>query len=253
MSQVKITWDECERNIDTIWHNIGEIDQLNSLQLMGLVICSYYKFHNNTKTPRDLENELREHNLNVGLIAVEWEKDEYYKNVVDKGVGVIIKRKDLGNYDKPPKTSKSDVDTNHLAKYVIFISCRPREYVIKETLTHSSSMEENLDKLAEAGDLFCFNNEDDAFTGDIKIDQNDVNKQIQNGTRRIKLETISFENLVNEAKQLHPKADLAAHAFLNDGSILMALVDDNKIVCPIGLNIYHDKDGTQCVRYMPLQ
>lgn len=253
MSQVKVTWEKCENNIDNIWHNIREIDSINNLQLMGMIISSYYKFHNHTKSPRDLENELREHNLNVGLIAVEWEKDDYYKNVVDKDVGVIIKRKDLGNYDKPPKTSKSDVATKHLSKYVIFISCRPREYVIKETLTHSSSMEENLDKLEEAGDLLSFKIEDDAFKSDIKIDKNEVNKEIQNGTRRIKLETIQFENLINEAKELHPNADFAAHAFLNDGSILMALIDDNKIVCPVGLNIYHDKEGTQRVRYIPLQ
>ena len=253
MSKVKIEWKKCEFNLDNIWHNITEIDSINNLQLMVMVISSYYKFHNNNTTSALLENELRKRNLNVGLIAVEWEKDSYYKNIIDKGVGVIIKRKDFGNYHKQTKISRSDIDSKHISKYVIFISCRPREAVIEETLTHSSSMEENLDKLEEAGDLIGFKNEDDAFKDDKKIDQNEVNNQIQDGNMRIKLEKISFENLINEAKQLHPKADFAAHAFLNDGSILMALIDDNKIVCPIGLNIYHDKEGTQRVRYIPLQ
>ena len=37
-----------------------------------------------------------------------------------------------------------------------WISCRPRQYVIDETLTHSETMEETFDKLEETGDFICY-------------------------------------------------------------------------------------------------
>ena len=54
---------------------------------------------------------------------------------------------------------KDEIDPSSISKYVTYISCRPRESVIQEILTHSSSLEENLQKLEIAGDLISFNSE----------------------------------------------------------------------------------------------
>ena len=48
MTSVKINWEKCEHDLDNIWYNIKELDPINNLQLMGMVLSSYYKFHKNT-------------------------------------------------------------------------------------------------------------------------------------------------------------------------------------------------------------
>ena len=82
---VKICWEDCNPSIDNVWYNIEKIDPLMKLDLMSMVIFSYSKINNNKKSPRDLENELRKRDLNVGLIAVDWNKENYYKKLVSDG------------------------------------------------------------------------------------------------------------------------------------------------------------------------
>jgi len=82
MSGYSVNWEECEPSLDNVWSNLDKIDNYYRLDVATLIVMSYYKLHEGKKTPRDLELELIEHNLNIGLIAVEWEKNEHYKKLV---------------------------------------------------------------------------------------------------------------------------------------------------------------------------
>ena len=198
LNGAKISWEDCEPSIDTVWHNIEQIDPLMKLDLMMMVMYSYYHINNNKKSPRDLEIELRKHNLNhVGLIAVEWDKQDHYKKLVNNSSGIIIKKKYIHLYEgKKNPTKIEDVDPNHISKHVICVSCRPIKYVIEETLTHSSSLEENLEKLEEAGEFVLFNESDYISDGvlddvldsdDIKINVSNTNSKIQHEIMKIKI------------------------------------------------------------------
>ena len=256
MSGYSVNWVDCEPSLDNVWSNLAKIDNYNRLDVAMLIVNSYYKLHEGKKTPRDLELELREHNLNIGLIAVEWEKNAQYKKLIDEGKGLIIKRKCMNLYQGDNKMTKDNVVEEHLSKYVIFISCRPREYVIKETLTYSSSMEENLEKLEDAGEFIVLtSNKDEVIipNEDTKIEQNDINNKIQDGSVKLNIVTVNFEEMLNNAKNEHPNAKLMVRSMLKDGSPILVLVDNNTIVCPIGVNIYHNEKGEKLIRYMPIQ
>jgi len=82
-----IDWVDCELTLPNIWHNIESIDPLNRLELMTMFTHSYYKFYENKISPAILETELRSRNLNVGLIAVDWTKDPYYKKIIEDKTG----------------------------------------------------------------------------------------------------------------------------------------------------------------------
>ena len=128
----QVTLQDCQLSEKTVWENIKNVDKLNQLDLMCMVMESYYKLHNNNKSPKDLELELRKHNLNVGLIAVEWEKENYYKQRVKDNKGIIIKKKNRHEYFGKNLTSTMQVKPDHLTKYIVFISCRPRNLVLKK-------------------------------------------------------------------------------------------------------------------------
>ena len=139
-----VRFEDGERTLETVWHNITEIDRVNRVEWMAVVINTYYQLHGNKVSPQQLEKELRERGLKVGLIAVPWESDYstigYWKNTN----GRLVKWKDMHDYES--------VLLDQSVKDMIIISCRPRQAVIEETLCHSSSMEENYEKLEEAGD-----------------------------------------------------------------------------------------------------
>ena len=77
-----IQWLDCESTYDNIIQNIKTIDRYNKLDLATMIIHSYYNLYDNKISPYDVEIELRKHNLNMGLIAVDWSKDIYYRKIV---------------------------------------------------------------------------------------------------------------------------------------------------------------------------
>lgn len=248
----QVTLEDCELSEENVWANIKNVDKLNQLDLMCLIMESYYKFHNNTKTPKDLELELRKHNLNVGLIAVEWEKDNHYKKLVEENKGVIIQKKYRHEYFGTNLDSVFKVKAEHLTKYIVFLSCRPRNLVIEETLTHSKSMEENLKKLEKGGDFITFTEDCLEENHDIKIEKNDVNSQLQAGKKLVKLQLIDYEKIFNQYKNDNPNAKIITYATLQNGTPFNILVEGNKIVCPIGFHPYTDSEGNSKIKYMPI-
>lgn len=248
----QVTLLDCQLSEKTVWENIKNVDKLNQLDLMCMVMESYYKLHNNNKTPKDLELELRKHNLNVGLIAVEWEKENYYKQRVKDNKGIIIKKKNRHEYFGKSLTSAIQVKPDHLTKYIVFISCRPRNLVIEETLTHSKSMEENLEKLELGGDFITFTEDILDEKEDIKINKSDINSKLQAGTKLVKLELRDYEKIFNQYKNDNPDAKILTYATLQNGAPFNILVEENKIVCPVGFHPYTDSEGNTKYKYMPI-
>ena len=87
---MEIVFENCEPSIKNFWHNVKTLDPLFKLNLMMMVMESYYKLNEN-KNPKDLELELREHNLDVGLIASKVENDKTYMDLINSGKGIVIK------------------------------------------------------------------------------------------------------------------------------------------------------------------
>lgn len=228
-----MTWTDCEHTMENIMANIKTIDPYHKLSFMTMIIQSYYKLYDNKISPYDIEQELRKHDLNVGLIAVDWTTDPHYKKIVDENKGKIIKRQYFSLYK-----SNHNIDLDHLSKYVTFISCRPRQSVIEETLTHSSSMEENLCKLKEAGDLMIITDLDDILDTktDIKIDQNDLNAQIQAGTKLLKITKFTLEEIFMKTAAANPTAKVVPIC-----ANISGLIDNGKIICQVGICLPSNK------------
>ena len=248
----QVTLEDCVLSEETVWENIKNVDKLNQLDLMCLIMESYYKLHNYSKSPLDLELELRKHKLNVGLIAVEWAKNDYYKQKVKNNQGIIIKKKFRHLYLEKDLKASTNINPEHLTKYIIFIACKPRNLVIKETLTHSSSMEENLNKLEHGGDFITFTNDILDEKTDIIINKDEINSKIHEGTKLIKLQLINYEKIFNDCKDKHPKAEVVVYALLENGNPFYILVENKQIICSIGFHPYTDSDGNTNNKYMPI-
>ena len=153
---MNIEWTSCEPTLANYTKNLKTFDPLHKRSTMTPVLYGYYNLTKN-KSHYDLESLLRTHtDLDTGLIAVDWKKEEYYVKLIDSGLGAIIKRKSFDQFKNGSYQKLSDIPKEYLAEYVTYTSCRPREAVITETLIHSDSMEENLEKLKEAGDFVQF-------------------------------------------------------------------------------------------------
>ena len=255
---MEIQWQDCDPRMENFLENITAIDPLNNLEMMSLICFSYYEINEERKSPRDLELFLRnQNNLQVGLIAVDWRKDPHYAQMINDKKGVIIKRKYFQDYvGKVKIKSIADVNPDHLSDYVTFVSCRPRDYVIQETLTHSESMEENLEKLEEAGEMITFTQDNSTLAErDIKISEErlPLTKLIQNGKKLIKIREVNLEEIFQKCSEQNLDVEPSVIRMLPDGSPILALVKNGKIICPIGINIYFNQSGEQMIRYIPLQ
>jgi len=255
---MEIQWKDCEPSMDNLLENIKAIDTLNSLEMMSLICGSYYEINEERKSPRDLELFLRsQDNLKVGLIAVDWRKESHYSKLINEKKGIIIKRKHLRDYIGNKKIkSKDDVNPDHLSDHVTYISCRPRDAVIQETLTHNSSMEENLEKLEEAGEFLTFTQDDSILAeGDIKIPEESLplTNLIQKGKKIAKINKVNLEDVFKKYLEENPGIEPSVIQMLPDGSPILALVKNGKIICPVGIHIYFSQSGEQMVEYVPLK
>lgn len=202
---LSVSWKDCDPTIKNVMNNITEIDKIMNLELMSIVVESYYRL--SKKGYQDLETEMRKRDLNVGLIAVDWKKDNTYAKIVKLGKGVILDRKYIDQY-KEKKLKKGMVKKEHIAPYVVFISCRPREYVIKETLTHSKSMEENFKKLKNSGTLIMFSEGEVLDKNDKIIGQSELFSKIQEGKKKIVLEEVDLKEAFEDHTKKCPSAEL---------------------------------------------
>ena len=251
---MEIIWEDCEPNEENYWENLRRCDKYNNLHNMLLVLNRYYKLKGNEdKTPRDLELELRKRNFNFGLIAINKDSDPDIKKKYDDGEIKFIKNKYIFGKDK---LDLDKVEEHHIAKYNVIVSCRPRKYVIQETLENSSSIEENLEKLEDAGEII--NNIEDNDEPLSKKDYvlNDKEKSLSqlilDGKKLVMFKEVNFEEIFRNAQNKYPNSQPQLYAMGKNGEPIFALVNNDTIICPIGLCITMTSNGEQNYEFVPL-
>lgn len=249
-----IEWEDCEPTIENFWKNVIVCDSCHNLKYGALVLTSYFKFEENIgKTPKDLELDLRKHELDVGLIADDYSKDQDVQRVINNKKATIVKTKHVHKYKK---FNLDNIDPDHIGKCYVRFCFRPREYVIKETLEYSSSIEENLEKLENAGDIVSVtSNISKLSSSDMLYEDKEQKlcKSIMEGKKLMKFTNVDFSEMFENYYKQFPNAELAVHGMTQTGGAIMVLVDNNKIVCPISVIISHNQQGEQVFQYVPLQ
>lgn len=249
-------WEDCEQTIDNFWKNVKTVDTLMNLNFTSMILSGYFLLPGNEdKDYRDLELELRENNINFGLIASNYENDKDLKKAINDKKVVLIKKKYQKLYRNKNTSNLECINSDHIAKYFTLYSCRPRDYVIKETLEHSKSIEENLEKLKESGDIISLDEEKFAISKSDKLlseEEQSLSSLVLKGKKLLKVTKVDLAKILNKAHEENPDATLAMYAMAHDGSPIFALVKNNKIICPIGMKISHDSNGDKVCSYIPL-
>ena len=248
---MEITWTDCEPTEENFWENLKRCDKYNRFGDIVMISSRFYEFEKNIgKTPKDFELELRKRNFNFGLIATHISQDPDIKSALDKNEIRIIKPQYF--YGKN-KVKTEDIKDEHLSEYYIKFSCRPRDYVIKETLEFSKSLEENMEKLEISGNI-CSNEKKKISDNDVILnnEQIEFGKLISKGLKMINIKEINFEDVFNKYQNENPNATIGMVAMGHNGEAIMALILNGQIICPIGLSIGHDTDGNKKINYIPL-
>lgn len=244
-----VEWEDCEPTIENFWRNVRTVDPLNNLKFVGMILNGYYEFpENKNKSAKDLELDLRAHDINFGLIASSYEDDEILKNDFNNKKITFIKKQ----YQYLYNDNNIDVKPDHIAKYYIKYSCRPRKYVIEETLTHSKSMEENLEKLEESGDIINIINKLNNTEAELSKGDKDLSLLIREGKKLMKVIKVELSEIFKKTYEENKDAAMTMHAMGNDGSPIFALVKSNQIICPVGVKISIDTDGNKVQSYVAL-
>ena len=228
-----ISWEDSEPTIDNFWDNMKIADALNSLQII-LMLSEYYFKTYKDKDYKDYELEMREHNLNVGLIAERVSDNIRIQEMINSGKGLIIKKEQTDEYFE----KKEDEDFNiqdYVAEYSVIFSCRPRDEVISETLKHSESMEENLKKLEQTG-VFVSTEErikDEPNVQEMSEEYASLSELISLGRKRLVAKNINPEEEFKKDRSKNPDLEPSSIGFDN-GVQVFGLVKDNKLVSPYG-------------------
>lgn len=226
-----VYWENTEPTIDNFWNNMKIADTLNSLQII-LMLSEYYFKTNKDKGYKDYELELREHKLNVGLIAERVSDNITICNMVRSGKGLVIKKNMTNNFFKKKEDENFNID-DYVADYSIVFSCRPREEVIYETLKHSESMEENLKNLEQTGVFVSSNEQEEPNVQVLSEEHMSLSKLISLGKKKLILKNINPMEEFNNARYKNPGLEPSAIGF-NNGVPVFGLVKDNKLVSPFG-------------------
>ena len=248
---MEITWTDCEPTKENFWENLKRCDKYNRLREIVMISSRFFKFEENIgKTPKDFELELRNRNFNFGLIATHISQDPDINSALDKNDISIIKPQYF--YGKN-KVNMDDLKNEHVSEYYIKFSCRPREYVIKETLEFRESIEENLEKLEISGNI-CSNEKKKISDNDVLMNDKEIKfgELISKGLKMINFKEINFEDVFNKYQNENPNATLSMMGMGPNGEAIMGLGLDGKIICPIGLSITINSDGEQTINYIPL-
>ena len=94
-------------------------------------------------------------------------------------------------------------------------------------------MEENLEKLEEAGEFMTFTQDDSVLAeGDIRIPEESMplTKLIQQGKKVAKINKVNLEDVFKRYQQQNPDVEPSVIKMLPDGSPILALVKNRKII-----------------------
>lgn len=248
---------DCEPTLDNFWANAEEIDKHHNLQHTCMLYPGYFKFEENKgiKTPKDFELELRQRSIDTGLIAII--PNAQVQQAINDNKIIFIKQKYAHLYCGDEREySTSSPKPEHVAKYELIYSCRPRQEVIEETLTHHSSIDENLKKLEEAGIGIVVNTtEDRIIPTDIVPSEStkQMSAHIMEGTKRIIVSVVDPEQIFNDIMNNNEGAELALIAMTHNGGAIMGIVKDGHLLSDIGLQIDHDTYGNKRITYVPIK
>lgn len=226
-SKIDIKGTFCTLNLETIRNNLVQCDKFFLHELMLCVVNSYFELYPE-KTPKDLEELMRELNLNSGLIAMPISQVDDVQRIIEEKNGVVIQTRYLHLYPKP--IALEDIKNEHLAKFYLNVSCRKRLDVINE-MSAFSTYEENLVNLVETGSLTVLANqvpESDSIT-DFK--QDDFKSNLQKG--KIHLSIHSYSDIMKFAMTKYPHSKLMVLCS-TDTETIYGLIFEGKLTCPVG-------------------
>ena len=236
----EITWEDCEPSIENFWKSLKSVDELFNLQVVIMLIESYFNFEENkNKSYRDLENEIRSHNLNLGLIANRVKTDKIVSELLEEGNTFVCKRKYFSKYQEESKNDNFD-KKKYSSEFTVLYSCRPRDYVIEETLRHSRTMEENLDKLEESGFVITKDITKEREEKDFKrLSDQEISlaNLIKEGKKLVVVKTVNPKDEYERCQKDNPDVEPSMIALGPTGAAVMALVKNGKLLSPMGFEI----------------
>jgi hypothetical protein len=247
MSAISIDWIDTgltEPTEELFWDNMKTADSLHHLESVLMIANGYNKIKGNeNKNYYDLEMDIRKHDLNLGLIADSYENNEIMKkDIEDEKIAIVDQRIDKKNLDY------SNLKPEQTRNYHVVYSCRNREDVLTETLQYHKSIEENLEKLKEAGIAVVIDKNNISDDPNLKI-MNDETKtlssMISDGEKRMVVKTILYKDIVTDVLARYPKGEWRMLKMNTHGGPTMAYEYDKKIVCRIGVDMYYDERGKQ--------
>jgi hypothetical protein len=225
-----------EDKTDVAFHNMKIADQIHKLQIFIGGMAGYFNA-NPSKTYQDLELELRNRNFDAHLIAKQPPQNN--KQVLYRLFMPNIKN-DQTEY-----------------KYECIMSCRPKEYALKELLETWGSYEENFEALKFSGMVCAVDankppiekHQLSELYGNLEridmVGETDPIRQMQNNLVKVKATFISVEEFVSDifakTKLEHgedPK--LSLYAMSHTGAPIMAIVLGDKIMSNMGIMIQYE-------------
>lgn len=212
--------------IEIAWANMRVSDQHLHLSTFVSAALGWLKANDGEKNYQDLEKELRKRDFSTHIFA---------SSKRETGFDILL------------PFSKNEQKPNFYI-YEAFFSCRPPPFAMKELLTHSTSYQENFDKLKYSGTLITNEvlHQMDVISDIHMFDEDEtaILAKITYNKVLISLEKtpIFFKDFQNRLKEKYPNL---AHKVIGlyDGGPLFVFVSDSEIVSPIGFYFKVGNDG----------
>lgn len=249
----KIEFDKCEPTVENFWKNMKTIDTYYDLGLTMMLIEAYFSLEENKgKSGRDLEIEIREHNLNMGLIAVKNSYNPTIQGLLDSGEGIIVNRKKAKEYYQLNKENKKIDESYFHSDYHMIYSCRPRDSVIKETLEHHRTLRDNLELLDDAGFMVKKSEVQNSGIKEFSDVQKSVAELLSEGKKLLKVVEISLEESFQCTIKSNPDAKVVPIGGFNDGSKIMGIVNSTGIISHVAMLIETNESGHESRKYIKI-
>lgn len=212
------------------WRNLKEADDHLNLKIFCMAALGWLKSQNGEKTYQDLEKELRKRNFKTMIFASS-------KRIT--GLDLVL----------PFSKTK-----HNSLEFEAMFSCRPPPFAMEEVLKHSSTYEENLEKLANAGSFFSDGKNLDIYEcPDFeKIDDEEQKlsvKVIYNKVLiRISEKQILLSQYFARLEKQYPDVSASPVGIHQSGGPIFAFISKGEMVSNIGFYIFFDGNGDQCVK-----
>ena len=199
-----------------------------------------------------MEIELREHNLNMGLIAVKNSYNPTIQGLLDSGEGIIVNRKKAKEYYQLNKENKKIDESYFHSDYHMIYSCRPRNAVIEETLEHHKTLRDNLDLLDDAGFMVIKSDSQTSGINEFDDTQKSVADLLKEGKKLLRIIKVSLEESFQCTLKSNPDAKVVSIGGFSDGSKIMGIVDSTGIISHVAMLIETNESGQETRKYIKI-